>query len=228
MPERELLKCDERGLPEWMSFQMAWLWLVTAGACDTKEHPTLLVEWAAEGKLRTQARMLFVNGELQRNGAIPPLAWKQAKQEGGIDWEGGHFKSAGTFAPEGTEQLSVVAREVFFNFDDFKAVLPMDEEHAWEAAERMRELRVESEAAQLDRPPVDALKSRVGRKPDAARWQAFYFAVIELAKDGRLTADHFNSAAALSEEIQLMMGDGAFSPDHTKTVVGQVFKRFCS
>lgn len=69
-------------------------------------------------------------------------------------------------------------------------------------------------------------KDKGGKKPELHRWQVFYFAAIELAKEGRLSKDHFPSQASLREELLEMMGPGAFSEDHVKAQTAQIYKKF--
>ena len=69
----------------------------------------------------------------------------------------------------------------------------------------------------------DLSKPKVLRKKD--EWESFWFAVIELAHEGRLTEDHFRTQKELREEILLKIGD-ALSDRHIKVPVQSIWKRF--
>lgn len=221
------VRFNEQGELEWVAWTAARMFLVAAGACDPVQRPMVMAEWAERGLLPTRARMLFTNGQLERDGSIPALAWKYALEEGSLDPFNGHLECVGTFASD-EERLSVRARDIEVNFMVLRDLLPMEDEHVHDALDRSRALfasqhkKPSPEQAQV----VSLIANEAGRKPDKARWQAFYFCVIELANEGRLNASSFESAAALSEELLTMMGDSAFNVDYIKPVVGQIFKRF--
>jgi hypothetical protein len=75
-------------------------------------------------------------------------------------------------------------------------------------------------------PPAMQEPSRRGRKPDLERWQAFYFAAIELAQQRRLNPASFRSAAELKDELLQMMGKTPFDPDHAEPFVQQIYRKF--
>lgn len=208
--------------PEWVSWSHARFQLAASGVCGLTDYPSALGEWAEFGTLDVRAGKLYHNGVLAIDAPVPPPFWRLAKERASAKLYTGELSVNAT--TENGKRLSVRATNLQVRKDQLDRLAPAD-------AEAMRKTEALADTLESKRGAVASVaapeKSRAGRKPEKERWQAFYFAVIDLAKDGRLTADHFGSAAALSEEIQLMMGDGAFSADHTKAVVGQIFKRFC-
>ncbi|MFP5330101.1 MAG: hypothetical protein ACLGHC_08215 [Alphaproteobacteria bacterium] len=75
-------------------------------------------------------------------------------------------------------------------------------------------------------PAAPAVPRKAGRKLDLLRWQSFYFAVIQMAKNGELNSSKFASASALWDEIALEMGDDAWDRDHAKPYVSMIYKKF--
>lgn len=73
---------------------------------------------------------------------------------------------------------------------------------------------------------VAETKTGAGRKRDDGRWQSFYFNVITISQEGRLTKNYFNTSKALADEILQMMGKDAFDDDYVKPIVSQIFKKF--
>ncbi len=70
----------------------------------------------------------------------------------------------------------------------------------------------------------DLSKPKKLRKKD--EWESFWFAIIELAQEGRLTEDHFRGQTELREEILFMIKD-CLSDRHIKKHVENIWKRFC-
>ena len=204
--------------PEWLSWDMLRVYVVASGIHGPIEHPTIVIDWAASGDLDTRAKHLFWNGESRPDSAIPKGAWESVRQhrgqanlsKGRLDFDG--------FLSGSAKSVNLKAYGIEVRRSQLEKLAPLPPETADNLA-RMPFLRAE-------RPRSTKPKSSAGRKPDTERWKAFYFAAIELAKDGRLTRDCFASADALNEELLLMMGDAAFNPDHTKQTAGQIFKKF--
>jgi hypothetical protein len=183
----------------------------------------VLADFCGQGLVETKAATLICNGEVRRDENLEPALWRMCQAQGiYLDPLDGSIRLRHR-DPETKEPTTITITGIEFRKDQVLALASRVDGEDVAAALAVK-------GSWLDRgAPADdpKLVTSAGRKPQRERWQAFYFAVIELAKDGRLTADHFNSAAALNEEILLLMGDGAFSPDHTKAVAGQIYKRFC-
>lgn len=214
---------------EWLRWNQA-LRLVRAAGVSLMPWIEL-AQWCGDELVETKAATITGGGSLLHEERIAPVIWKQVASRSGayIDPASGSisFKYNDPEDAERVRSFNVMGPQfrkdqllaVVAHVDPEKIQEALSEEGPWLGSGR-KEMPVASE------PPA---RSPRGRKPERERWQAFYFAVIELAKDDRLTADHFNSVAALSAEIEHIMGKGAaFDPDYVKAIVGQIHRRFCS
>ena len=217
----------ERGMPTWITWSQA---MKVLGAAEVGSRPwRMLADWCGQGLIDSKATVLTGWGEKHHDDPITLNVWTSCRTRdvrldivsGGMSWDG--IDEEGVLSP-----CTIVAP--IFRSDQLLALLPhLSDENALNAIHTAGS----GFASFVSAPPQAAeprqvSRSNAGRKPDKVKWQSFYFALIQLAKDDRLSADSFESAAALSEEVLLIMGDGAFSPDHVKGVIGQAYRRFCN
>lgn len=203
---------------EWLSWDQA---VMVVRTLNVGPRPwAVLADFCGQELIETKATTLIYNGEVRRDVELEPGLWRTAGMP--LDPRGGSIRLSHR-VPGTEEPATLTISGIVFRKDQVLALVSHINEADVAAALAVKGSWLDGRAPVAEPKQV----SKAGRKPERERWQAFYFAVIELAKDGRLTADGFHSAAALSEEIQDAMGDGAFNVDHTKAVVGQIYKRFC-
>ena len=146
---------------------------------------------------------------------VPAWVWGEARRQTYakrlFDWRGERYTAWSIFNPERASESYTKMEFVGLEFLEHQidSLLPLTGDDS----------RSESDKA----APAKQTK---GRKADNARWQAFWFALITIAQDGRLRKESFESRTELSDEILSLMGDGAFSPDYVKSVVSQIFAKF--
>lgn len=219
-------KADAKDSVEWLDWDQA-MRVLRAAKVGVAPYRTL-IDWCGQGLVEAKVATLTGNGEVRRDVALEPAFWRLCRYQDGPSVDPLDGSIAWTHADAETKDAQTATMMgPRFRKDQLLSVVAHVDQSEVEAA--LVEKGGWLDGKQKDSSGVEPAKAKsaAGKPPERERWQAFYFAVIELAKDGRLTGDHFSSAAALSEEIADMMGDGAFNPDHVKRVVGQVFKRFC-
>lgn len=214
---------------DWLDFDQA-MRLLRAARVGTRPW-AVLADWCGQGLIETRADKFIHNGQVTPDAGIEAALWAGCgaangphldAMAGSIRWRWGASETdePGSLLVLGTRFRKDQVLNMVSHVGDTEVAAALAAGGTW-----LQEAPP-IEASGVPVPIEAAAKSSAGRKPDTARWQAFYFCIIELAQAGRLKPECFESANALSEEVQTMMGDGAFSPDHQKSVVGQIFKRF--
>ena len=187
----------------------------------------VLLDWCGQGLIEGKVTSLTGKGKVRRDVKLEAMFWRACIYEDGprVDPFDGSIRWAHRDA-ETNEPVTVTMVGPLFRKDQLLHVVSHVDAATIDAA-------LTDEGGWLDRPKPaaaasEALKveSNRGRKPEKERWHAFWFVVIELAQEERLNADCFNSANALIEEIQELMGESAFDRDYIKATVGQIFKKF--
>jgi len=200
---------------EWVSTDELMRALDAPAARIRSDAALRVCKRAHEGLLRARAQTFFKDGERLDGCELPKEFWWA---EGGAaltqDWTAGDF-STGDPANHPSGPTAWMA-----------AGISSREWRAYGVEWHKQDAEGMGARFAMTEENTPSNRGQGGLKPDAARWQAFYFAVIELAKEGRLTREHFSSRAALSEEVLTLMGTGAFSPDHVKSIVSQIFAKF--
>lgn len=75
--------------------------------------------------------------------------------------------------------------------------------------------------------PKAQTSARGGRRADLQRWEAFWFEVIQIARDGNLVPGRIKSQAELREDLLDAMGENGLKEDSIKEPVRRIWKRFC-
>lgn len=190
----------------WVSAREA---LEALGASPTpsfriREHD-LIYDYARDGLIRSRARV-FVRatseGEERESDAVIPDEFWAVDEHAGFksDWQSGQF-TAKPFDDDSGVQWRALGVE-FFKED------------------------VEAIGGKFGPGEIGPRQSRAGRKPRLERWQSFYFAVIEMAQDGRLNKAVFPTQKSLWDDIAITMGDGAWDEDYAEQFVAQIYKKF--
>lgn len=175
-----------------------------ASSFRIREHD-LIYDHARDGLIRSRARA-FVRStsesEERENDAVIPDEFWAVDQHTGFksDWQSGQFAAK--------------------PFEDDPGV-------NWRAlgVEFLKE-DVEAIGGKFASTGVEPRQSKSGRKPQLERWQSFYFAVIEMAQDGRLNKAVFPTQKSLWDDIAITMGDGAWDEDYAEQFVAQIYKKF--
>lgn len=187
----------------------------------------VVTDWCAQGLIDTKATTVVGDGQVEHDSEITVALWRflhasgkhPEPVSGAIRWKRESSDEEGL-----VNSYSVVAPQ--FRKDQVLALLPSLKSDQIKRAMEVGDDWLTREAV-FPKAPTQSETSSRGRRPELDRWQAFYFAVIELSQQGRLNADCFSSIRELTDELLDMMGDkAAFAPDHIKGVVSQIHKRF--
>lgn len=175
---------------------------------------------AYAGMLRTKADRLILQDRVRDDAELPTEFWWAEGHAALVqDWQSGDFS---TCLNQGRGSAARAFGVSFYAKD----LQPILDGHASPLGLAATARANASASPRTEMITEASGKGRAGRKPDNEKWKSFYFAVIELAQAGRLTPDQFQSAASLGDEVLEMMGEGAFSPDHVKATVSQIYKKF--
>lgn len=212
---------------EWLNWSKAIGLVIKAQVGGRASHA--LADWSAQGFIETKASLVIGDGEVRRDVALDADLWAFCRQHPLIL---NGLNGAMSWSYEGDEDGS--RRQIIgpmFRKDQLLGLLSHVPPSEVEAVLAPGGGWMEDEPAAIEAKAVEVVEMlppavKRGRKTDKVRWTAFWFCVVELGREGRLQRGCFNSAQELGDELLLQMGDDAFSYDHVKAEVGQIYKRF--